>query len=257
VVRGISTRYFSDWRAEHGLPPIPRGHGILRDGTGRPATFLNAWSEHVAPNPPDWPANVETIGYWFLDSHPDWTPSSDLAAFLDAGPPPVYIGFGSMASRHPERTTRLVLDAVSASGCRAILASGWGGLTPGDLPDGVFRLEDAPHDGLFPRCAAVVHHGGAGTTAAGLRAGRPTVICPFFGDQPFWGRRVHELGAGPEPIPQKTLTAPKLAAAIREATETPSIRDSARDLGRKIRGENGIQRAMHHLNALISAPSGK
>ena len=255
IVRGISTRYFSDWRAEHGLLPLSRGHGILRDGTGRAAVFMNAWSEHVAPNPPDWPDDVETTGYWFLDSRQDWTPPPDLAAFLDDGPPPVYVGFGSMASRHPERTTQLVLDAVAQSGARAILASGWGGLTPDDVPDSVFRLEDAPHDRLFPRCAAVVHHGGAGTTAAGLRAGRPTVICPFFGDQPFWGRRVHELGAGPEPIPQKKLTASKLASAIQAATETPSIRESARDLGRRIREEDGVGRAIQHLTTLVSSAS--
>lgn len=255
VVRGISTRYFSDWRSEHSLPPLPRGHGILRDANGRPASFMNAWSEHVASNPDDWPRDVETTGYWFLDSRPDWTPSPDLAAFLDAGPPPVYIGFGSMASRHPERTTQLVLDAVAQSGCRAILASGWGGLTPDDVPDSVFRLDGAPHDRLFPRCAAVVHHGGAGTTAAGLRAGRPTVICPFFGDQPFWGRRVHELGAGPEPIPQKKLTASGLASAIRAATETSSIRQSARELGRRIRDEDGIGRALHYLTNLVSSSS--
>lgn len=255
VVRGISTRYFSDWRSEHGLPPIPRGHGILRDSTGRSASFLNAWSEHVAPNPPDWPTGVETIGYWFLDSPDDWTLAPDLAAFLGAGPPPVYIGFGSMASRHPERTTQLVLDAVARSRCRAILASGWGGLTPEDVPDSVFRLEDAPHDWLFPRCAAVIHHGGAGTTAAGLRAGRPTVICPFFGDQPFWGRRVHELGVGPEPVPQKKLTATKLASAIRAATDTPSMCESARDLGRRIREEDGIGRAIQYLTTLVSTSS--
>ncbi len=255
VVRGVSTRYFSGWRSEHGLPPLPRGHGILRDGAGRRASFMNGWSEHVALNPPDWPDNVETTGYWFLDSRPDWTPSSDLAAFLDAGPPPVYIGFGSMASRHPERTTQLVLDAVAQSGSRTLLASGWGGLTPGDVPGSVFRLDGAPHDWLFPRCSAVVHHGGAGTTAAGLRAGRPTVICPFFGDQPFWGRRVHELGVGPEPIPQKKLTVSGLAAAIQAATETPSIRQSARNLGRRIRDEDGIGRAIQHLTTLVSTPS--
>lgn len=253
LVRGISTRYFTDWRAEHSLPPLPRGHGILHDATGRRAAFMNAWSEHVAPNPPDWPGDVETTGYWFLDSPPDWTPSPNLASFLDAGPPPVYIGFGSMASRRPEHTTQIVLDAVARFGGRALLASGWGGLTAAALPDGVFRLESAPHDQLFPRCSAVVHHGGAGTTAAGLRAGRPTVICPFFGDQPFWGRRVYECGAGPEPIPQKKLTAPHLAAAIQSATETPSIRESARDLGCRIREEDGISRAIHFLTSLVDA----
>jgi sterol 3beta-glucosyltransferase len=112
------------------------------------------------------------------------------------------------------------------------------------LPDTIFKLDQAPHDWLFPRVAAVVHHGGAGTTAAGLRAGRPTIICPFFGDQPFWGRRVQALGVGSKPIPQKNLTVDKLAAAIREVTISESIQQNAAVLGEKVRQEDGIANAV-------------
>src|SRR5690606_19496179 len=121
------------------------------------------------------------------------------------------------------------------TGQRGVLAKGWGGLAAADLPPDVAVVEDVPHDWLFPQVAAVVHHGGAGTTGAGLRAGRPTLICPFFGDQPFWGRRVAALGAGPRPIPQRRLTATRLAEAIRELVSSAEMRERAEALGARIR----------------------
>ena len=196
------------------------------------------------PRPPDWPEHVRISGSWFLDGEETWAPSAELAGFLDAGPPPVYVGFGSMSGQAPGQLVDTVVEALRRTGRRGLLATGWGGLRPGDLPASVHVVDEAPHDWLFPRMEAVVHHGGAGTTAAGLRAGRPTVVCPFSMDQPFWGRRVHEAGAGPQPVFQKHLTAPALATAIREATETPSIQRAAEALGRRIRSENGVQRAV-------------
>lgn len=255
VVRAVSTRYYRDWRREQGLPPIRRGCGVVRRADGARVPFLNAWSEHVVPNPPDWPADVATVGYWFLDRSDDWAPSPALAAFLDSGPPPVYIGFGSMAARHPERTSQTVLRAIRQTGQRALLARGWGGIDAQDVPEFVFLLDEAPHDWLFPRCVAVVHHGGAGTTAASLRAGRPSVICPFFGDQPFWGRRVHALGAGPAPIRQKKLTADQLAAAIRVAIGDDRVRRRAAEIGRAIRAEDGIGRATRYLQRIANEQS--
>ena len=128
-------------------------------------------------------------GYWLLDSLPDWRPPADLVDFLDSGPPPVYIGFGSMSNRDPENTTQIVLGALRHAGQRGLIATGLGGLTRTDLPDDVFMLESIPHGWLFQRVAAVVHHGGAGTTGAGLLAGAPSVIVPHFADQLFWARR--------------------------------------------------------------------
>lgn len=256
IVLGISgrlARYFSgQWRAEYGLPPIPRGMDFLHRTDGSPIPILHAFSEHIVPTPSDWPESATTTGFWFLDRSSDWTPPDDLYAFLDAGDPPVYIGFGSMAARDPERTTRIVLEAVQRAGVRAILATGWGGLTASDVPPTVHLLKSAPHDWLFERVSAVVHHGGAGTTAAGLRAGRPTVICPFFGDQPFWGRRIHALGVGPSPIPQKELTPEKLAAALIQATTDAEMRQRAEALGREIRSEDGVGRAVDVLEALVA-----
>ncbi|NBB85774.1 MAG: glycosyltransferase [Bacteroidetes bacterium] len=251
VVSAVSRWLFASWRRAHGLPPQPRGTGLVHRDCGMRVPFLHGWSPHVAPDPPDWPNHhVETTGYWFLDRPEDWRPPPALEAFLTDGPPPVYVGFGSMAGLQPEDTTHRVLGALRRTGLRGVLASGWGGLRATDLPSSVHLLDHVPHDWLFPRVAAVVHHGGAGTTAAGLRAGRPTVICPFFGDQPFWGRRVHTLGAGPAPIPQQHLTAERLVRALRAATADPALAARAEALGRKIQCEDGITTAVGFIERL-------
>jgi len=210
------------------------------------------FSPAVIPRPRNWPDFVHVTGHWFLD-YPEYEPPADLMAFLEAGPPPVYVGFGSMASTDPERMTEIVLSAIKRSGQRAIFLTGWGGLSQSDLPDDVFKIESAPHDWLFPRMAAIVHHGGAGTTAAGLRAGLPTIICPFLGDQPFWGRRVHALGVGPAPIPQKRLNADNLAEAIRAATTDSAMRARAAALGERIRAEDGVGNAVAIVNRVVEA----
>jgi sterol 3beta-glucosyltransferase len=144
--------------------------------------------------------------------------------------------------------TTLVLQALALAGQRGVLATGWGGLTSETAPSGAFFLEDVPHDWLFPRVAAVVHHGGAGTTAAGLRAGRPTFVCPVVGDQPFWGRRVAALGVGPAPLPKVQLTAERLAKAISVAVTDAGMRQKAAMLGQRIRAEDGVGRAVAYIN---------
>lgn len=202
--------------------------------------MLSAYSPAVIPHPPDWPETVHITGYFFLDSHADWQPSPELKAFLGAGDPPVYIGFGSMAGRNPERLADLVLGALAKSNQRGILLTGWGGMRPEFLSDRVFILDSAPHSWLFPRVAAVVHHGGAGTTAEGLRAGVPAVVLPFVLDQPFWGARIKTLGLGPAPIPQKNLTADSLAEAIRAAVTDGDIKKRASSIGEAIRSESGV-----------------
>jgi UDP:flavonoid glycosyltransferase YjiC (YdhE family) len=165
-----------------------------------------------------------------------------LVDFLDAGAPPVYIGFGSMANRTSQKMAQLAKEALELSGQRGILAAGWGGLDGANLPASIFALDSVPHAWLFPRMAAVVHHGGAGTTAAGLRAGVPSVIVPYLGDQPFWGKRVAEMGVGPQPIPRRKLTPGLLAEAIRIATTDQNMRAKAAALGERIRSEDGIAR---------------
>ena len=233
------------------LPPGRRFPDLLTRSDGTPVPILYPYSRHVLPVPQDFPPHVHVTGYWFLDHSPHWQPAPELERFLESGTPPVYIGFGSIGARNAEKRTTLVLEALEKSGQRGLLVSGWGGLTASELPPTVFMAESVPHDWLFPRVAAVVHHGGAGTTAAGLRAGKPTIICPFMADQPFWGNLVYQRGAGPKPIPQSRLTANGLAEAITAAARDQPMQRCAADLGAKIRAEDGIAHAVEIIDATI------
>jgi len=211
---------------------------------------LYGYSPSVIPTPSDWDAHIHATGYWFLEAEDGWMPPADLTAFLETGPAPVYVGFGSMSSRKPAETAELIIAALQQIGQRAILLSGWGGLQKSDLPESIFMVDSVPHDWLFPRMAAVVHHGGAGTTGAGFRSGVPSVIIPFFGDQSFWGRRAAALGVGPTPIPRKKLTVDRLAQAIHSAVMDVSMRQRASELGAKIRSEDGLARAVEIITNL-------
>ncbi|MGD8463859.1 MAG: glycosyltransferase [Anaerolineae bacterium] len=222
-----------------GLPAAPFW-GPYRSDRLRHAPILYGFSPAVIPKAPDWDDNTHVTGYWFLEPAAEWTPPPALVEFLSAGSPPIYVGFGSMSSGNAEETSSLILQALAGTGQRAILLSGWGGFGHVDLPDTVLAIDSAPFAWLFPQVAAVVHHGGAGTTAAGLRAGIPSVVVPFFGDQPFWGRRVAELGVGPAPILHRKLTANRLAQAIHQAVTDQGMRQRAADLGSRIRAEDGI-----------------
>jgi UDP:flavonoid glycosyltransferase YjiC (YdhE family) len=232
-----------------GLPPTSFDETYRPSGSKSSFT-LYGFSPSVLPAPADWGSEIRVTGYWFLEPADDWTPPPALLDFLQAGPAPVYIGFGSMSSRNPQETAELILKALKKTNQRALLFSGWGGLQTKDLPDSVMLISATPHSWLFPRVAAVVHHGGAGTTAAGLRAGVPSILIPFNFDQPFWGKRVHELGVGPTPIPRSRLTADRLAQAIQEAVTDTAMRQRAADLGANIRAEDGVANAIDILKNL-------
>ncbi len=206
--------------------------------------ILYGYSPQVVPRPADWGDFVHVTGYWFLEPPAGWEPPADLVAFLRAGPPPVFIGFGSMPSKDPAATADLMVQALARTGQRGVIVAGGGDRKETPMPEHVYRVGSVPHSWLFPQMAAVVHHGGAGTTAAGLRAGVPSVVTPFFGDQPFWGQRVHALGVGPEPVPRRHLTVENLAAAIQRATSDTAMREKAAQLGTRIRAEDGVARAV-------------
>ncbi len=212
---------------------------------------LLGFSEQIVPRPADWGANVRFTGYW-LPEEPDWTPPAALVQFLADGPPPVFIGFGSMSVRDPQRLTELVLEAARLAGQRVILHSGWAGLGQRDLPETVYCLDYAPYRWLFPRMAAAVHHGGSGTTGFGLWAGIPTIVTPFLFDQFYWGQRIQVLGVGPAPIPQRKLTAEKLAAALQTVVADVSMRQRANRLGQQMRQEDGIMTAVGEVEKIIS-----
>lgn len=255
VVNRLTTagvgRYVKAWRAEAGLPPLRRGVGLMDHPTGATMPVLHAVSPQVYPRPHEWPDHAIMNGYWVLEEDDDWAPPAELETFLAAGDAPVYVGFGSMAGRDPERLAGIVIEALQQAGVRGVIATGWGGLNADDLPDTLFKIEQAPHEALFPRMAAVVHHGGAGTTAAGLRAGRPTIICPFIADQPLWGERVNQLGVGTPPIPQKQLTAEKLAQAIRKVMTDDTMRQKAAALGEKLRREDGVRDTVAFIEGFV------
>ncbi len=221
----------------------------LRRPDGTPAPVLQAFSAHVLPPGAWYPSWVHTTGFFSLPAPAEWRPPAELSGFLAAGEPPVYLGFGSMVGSDPARTARTVSAAIRTAGVRAVVALGRGGIRPEGFGQDVFFLTQAPHDWLFPRMAAVVHHGGAGTTGAALAAGRPQVICPFMFDQPFFGRRLHARGVAPSPQPLRELTAGGLAAAIVEAADGALV-TRAGELGELVRAEDGVGNAVKVLESL-------
>lgn len=227
------------WRRDTlGLSPLPVT-GPYRRLRADTVPFLYGFSPSVVPKPPDWPPHLCVTGYWFSDLPPAWRPPPDLVEFLRRGPPPIYVGFGSTRLGDERRLTETVLAALGRTGQRAVLGLGWGGLQPDQLTADVCAVDDVPLGWLYPRMAAVVHHGGAGTTALGLRAGLPTVTVPFFADQPYWARRAWRAGVGPAPIPYRQLSVERLARAIDRALHDPALRARADALGATIRAEDG------------------
>ncbi len=232
------------WRQSLGLAPLPRHRWPYHCLHGHPIPVLYGFSPSLIPRPPDWDRHIHITGHWFLDGDPSWQPPADLCDFLADGTPPVYVGFGSITGKDFGTLSAMVLEALQKAGQRGVLLSGWGGLTSSDGSDRVLVIDGAPFEWLFPRMAAVVHHGGIGTTTAGLRAGVPSVIVPFAFDQPFWGQRVQALGVGPSPILHTRLTVSRLAEAIRQAASNPTLRERATHLGQRVRAEDGIARAV-------------
>ncbi|XP_012085158.1 sterol 3-beta-glucosyltransferase UGT80A2 isoform X3 [Jatropha curcas] len=203
-------------------------------------------ADAIIANPPayDWGPKVDVVGFCFLDLASNYEPPESLVKWLEAGPKPIYIGFGSLPVQEPEKMTQIIVDALEQTGQRGIINKGWGGL--GNLAepkDSIYLLDNCPHDWLFLRCKAVVHHGGAGTTAAGLKAACPTTIVPFFGDQPFWGERVYARGVGPQPIPVDEFSLPKLIDAIKIMLD-PKVKERAIELAKAMENEDGVTGAV-------------
>jgi len=231
------------FRDELGLPPASFWWGNMRRMKRERVPVIQGFSEHVIPTEPEWGDHVHTTGYWTLDES-SWEPSAALVKFLEAGEPPVFIGFGSMPVPDPTVTTRLILKALRRAGKRGILGAGWAKIGAVELPETVFALDYAPYAWLFPRVAAVIHHGGSGTTGFALRSGVPSMVIPFTADQPFWGRRTHELGVGPVPIPFVKLSVENLARAIVSMVENAGMQRKAVDLRDVMAAEKGIARAV-------------
>ncbi|KAJ4799432.1 Sterol 3-beta-glucosyltransferase [Rhynchospora pubera] len=224
------------------LPPIAyfsTYHGSI---SHLPTGYM--WSPQLVPKPADWGSQVDVVGYCFLNLGPKYQPPRELVEWIEQGTKPIYIGFGSIPLDDEKNITAIILEALKETGQRGIIGRGWGSLgSLSEVPVDVYLLDDCPHDWLFPRCAAVIHHGGAGTTATGLRAGCPTTIIPFFGDQFFWGDRIHAKGLGPAPIPISELTVECLISAIKFMLE-PEVKLHAMELAREIENEEGVANAV-------------
>ncbi|KAL1542548.1 sterol 3beta-glucosyltransferase [Salvia divinorum] len=223
----------------------------------RPVTYLSnshsspsdipyayIWSPHLVPKPKDWGPKIDVVGFCFLDLASNYVPPDSLVNWLNDGKKPIYIGCGSLPVEEPEKMTQIIVRALEITEQRGIINKGWGGLgNLAETKDFVYLLDNCPHDWLFTRCAAVVHHGGAGTTAAGLKAACPTTVIPFFGDQPFWGEQVHARGVGPEPIPVDQFTLDKLVSAIQFMLD-PKVKRQAEELARAMEHEDGVTGAV-------------
>ena len=229
-------------RKELGLGKLGRAAGERRRRKAR-ATVLHGISPSVLPRPADWHEGLVMAGYWWPPMKPDWKPPADLVNFLADGPPPVFVGFGSSAHIDPA----FILESTRRAGVRAVVQG-----VEGAMGDDAIAVGSIPHEWLFPRMAAVVHHAGAGTAAAGFRAGVPAVGVPVYTDQPLWASRIASLGAGPQPIPYKKLTPERLGDAITEAVSTPSYAQRAAEVAAAIAREDGTAPVVDALRNLPS-----
>ncbi|KAG2318182.1 hypothetical protein Bca4012_040314 [Brassica carinata] len=224
------------------LRPVSYLSGTQGSGSNIPHGYM--WSPNLVPKPKDWGPQIDVVGFCFLDLASNYEPPAELVEWLEAGDKPIYIGFGSLPVQEPEKMTEIIVEALQRTKQRGIINKGWGGLGNLKEPkDFVYLLDNVPHDWLFPRCKAVVHHGGAGTTAAGLKAACPTTIVPFFGDQPFWGERVHARGVGPAPIPVDEFSLHKLEDAINFMLDD-KVKSSAETLAKAMKDEDGVAGAV-------------
>jgi sterol 3beta-glucosyltransferase len=260
--RTLFRKFFDDvWTVAHaGIARYLAQHGERPPAGSYRASLLARGVRHlhlaspaIFPRPTDWPECAEVTGFCFLDALPTWKPPARLAEFLAEGPPPIYIGFGSMTGMAPAALSALTRKAVEAAKVRAVVGMGWGGIEGLEGSERLCVVEDVPHDWLMPRVAAAVHHAGAGTTAAVLRAGKPSFGVPFFGDQPWWSSRLARLGTGPAPIPKRRLTAERLTEAIVAVTSVDAYRARAGALGETIRAERGVEVTADRALAALGA----
>ena len=247
------------WISVFGYEQVCRRGGLARrklyfpfdkDPLRPPTPILCAWSPSILPPSKEWPSQVHVTGYYFFDTDHPYQPPPELQNFLDTGESPICVSFGSMVNRDAERIDKVVRDALAQTNNRGIILSGWSTVKNNPF-DNLLYLDAVPHDWLLPRCKMIIHHGGAGTTSAGLRAGIPNVVVPFTADQPFWGRRVHAIGAGPKPILVKKLSVVNLIHAIAKADDHV-VRKRAQDIGQRIGSEDGVMQAVELIESHTS-----
>lgn len=228
--------------ARHSVCGLP-----ARQAMATSDAVLHGVSRHLLPTPSDWPHVVRLCGQWTQPTQ-GWTPDAALQTFLDAGEPPVYLGFGSMTGFDPQAMLRTLLAGIGSR--RALFYPGWSGADTRDLPSNVHVIGDTPHDWLFPRMAAVVHHGGSGTSHSASRAGVPSVVLPFAVDQFFWAERLRRLGVAPPSPNGRSPRVDALARAL-DATQAPAMRARAAELGAALRAEDGLATTVREIESLL------
>lgn len=234
----------NDWRTQMGLRKIKHLEFPYRQLNGNPIPTLYAYSPTLAPKPKEYGEHQHVTGFWIKETSHEWKPYEKLVDFLNSGAKPIYIGFGSTVGGNFDKILRVILESVKLTGQRALLSAGWRNLGSIELPDTIMQVGNVPHEWLFPQLLAVSHHGGAGTTAAGVRAGVPSIIVPFGGDQPYWGDRVYQLGIGTKPIWCKKLTVENYTAAIREVVNNQEMKKRASLISSELKKENGVANAV-------------
>jgi len=233
---------FEQVRRRAGLPKR-KLYSPFKDSPLRLRTpILCAWSPSLIPPSSDWSPHMYVTGYYFFPYNDSYTPSNQLKEFLESGESPVCVSFGSMVNKNAEKVDEIIQEALKRTDNRGIILSGWGSAKRESISD-LLYLESAPHDWLLPKCKILIHHGGAGTTSAVLRAGIPQVVVPFMADQPFWGSRVHAIGVAPKPIRVNQLSVEKMVRAVAEA-ESKYILERAQVTGQVIRSEDGVMNAV-------------
>ncbi len=247
--------YVNRWRTDTlGLDPLPH-LGSAAERVAPPAARLTAVSPQIRDLPPEWEGTVIPTGSWTLPTPGRWSLPTALRNFLDDGPPPIFASMGTAVEPPPDLGPRLV-EAARRSGNRLVLGAGWdgrGGLDTRRLPDHCIDVGAVPHDEVFALMAGVVHHGGGGSTAAALQAGVPSIALPVFADQFYWGDRIAALGVGPEPIQAKRASIDQLTAATARLAHDQPMRRAAADLGARLRAEDGLATAVHHIESLLNS----
>ncbi|KZD00353.1 MULTISPECIES: glycosyltransferase [unclassified Thalassospira] len=241
-------RQVQRWAARRQNGINTKGLDILQSCKSGTLPIIHAFSNAVINRPKDWPKHATVTGYWFLDTASQTNPPDPaLQNFVESHKNLIYIGFGSMHGNDPTTMAEMIAEAGSQADVSAIVATGWGGMDNIDWPANILAVREVPHDWLFPKVDIAIHHGGAGTCAAALRAGRPSIIIPFFGDQPFWAKCLHRLGVAPRPIKPAKLDTAMLASRIKTVLETPSYRNNAERVASKIAAEDGIANAIAEI----------
>lgn len=229
-----------------------RKNSFTKNARGEDIVSLHAYSPTLSPRPGDWPETTMITGFWRFEDQSKWEPDKALEKFLSAGEAPIYLGFGSMPWG-AQRNTEIIAKALQLWGGRAVIGRGWGGIKAELLPQGQVHVVDhVPHSKLFPLMKALVHHGGAGTTHTGLYAGRPSFIVPQFFDQPYWGRIVNEMGAGPKPVRLRKLTPSILAHALEELATDEAYALAAQHIKERLDLEDGTGLAADVIEETIA-----